>query len=49
MANENHIIEFSLEEYQEAARIWRQTLLLLPLFAAKESLKFMKMIVKNIG
>ena len=41
MANENHIIEFSLEEYQEAARIWRQPLLLLPLFAAKESLKFM--------
>lgn len=41
MANDIHTIEISLEEYQEAARIYRQPLLLLPLFAAQESLKFM--------
>jgi len=36
-----HQIQFSLEEYQEAARIYREPLLLLPLFAAQETLKFM--------
>ncbi|MBR5640462.1 MAG: hypothetical protein IKW83_12195 [Muribaculaceae bacterium] len=41
MSNEIHTIEISLEEYQEAARIYRQPLLLLPLFAAQETLKFM--------
>lgn len=36
-----HQIQFSLEEYQEAARTYREPLLLLPLFAAQESLKYM--------
>lgn len=36
-----HTINIPMEEYQEAARIYKQELLLLPLFSAQDSLKFM--------
>lgn len=42
MAEQIHTISFSTEDYQKAAEKWDKQLLLMPLFSAQETLKYMK-------
>ncbi len=41
MANELHNLVFSDEDYEKAAKKWQREFLLMPLFAAKDTLKYM--------
>ncbi len=42
MAGEIHTIQFSDQDYMKAAEKWEKQLLLMPLFAAQDTLKYMK-------